>query len=474
MYLSVKNPFPYVALCLCFFVLRMAIPFALIALVISILITYALFYKELFEFVKKTKWKDLGIFIPFSLTILSFIISLAFDRSNQSILYKELANIPIILSILLIFLALVDSTEKIKSFLSYFTKYYTILMGIICILALIKFWLMLKGIHLALLTNHDKYPWGFSLSTDYNFYAVAIFIGFVILLWRKENLFPEKYKLVEYLFFMLICTNVFYSGSRRGILILFSILILQFIASSFQYFKHKKIDKVFFKCILGILVILFQIYFLYFSSFPVRKFTGKAINVYAIPYKKEITAIAFRYITLFDTKADYKKMYIDMWPREKSDQVIKLEDTKEPIYEKTTYGSRLERWKYGIEIFTKKYNIGQQIFGKGFSYLRRYAIRFRVILFNSYDYPHNPLIASLLYGGIIGFLLLLTYLSYSLFLIFKLKMYDNVLITSYFIISFFSLLSGNSYFSIPIYVAITLIPFYYYYVTRSSKNQISS
>jgi len=474
MHLSTRKPFTFIAISLCFFILRMAIPFALFALIISITTTYLIFCKDIIHFFKTIKWKDLQVFLPFSLTILSFVLSLTFDQSKQLIIYKELANIPIIISLLFMFLALVDTKDKIKSFLIYFTKYYTILMGLICILALIKFWLMLKGIHLELLTNHDKYPWGFSLSTDYNFYAVAIFIGFVVLLWRKENLFPKKYRSIEYLFFMLICTNVFYSGSRRGIIILFSILILQFIVSLFQYLNKKKFDRVFLKCILGILVILFQIYFLYFASFPVRKYTGKAINVYALPYKKEITSIAFRYITLFDTKADYKKMFIDMWPREEADQVVKLEDTKEPIYEKTTYGSRLERWKYGIELYTKKYTVNQQIFGKGFSYLKRYAIRFRVILFNSYDYPHNPLIASLLYGGIIGFLLLASYLAFSLFLIYKLKIFDNVLLTSYFIISFFSLLSGNSYFSIPIYVAVTLIPFYLYYVNKLPKNNTNS
>ena len=453
-----KNPLSILAITLCFFILRMAIPFALFGFIIGLIISYVFSYKEIYYSLIKYKKTDFYIFIPFLATIVCFATAILFDKSHETIIYKELFNIPLIIALLILFITIVNKSN-LNEFIEYFYKYYLYLIGCVSIIALIKFWFQLKGIYIPLLINHEKYPWGFSLSTDYNFYSVAIFIAFLFLLWG-DKFNKLKNKKIEYVLYILVCINIFYSGSRRGILILFSILIIQLLLSFYFYIKNKKKDSVLLKTIVGIIVILSQVYFLYFASFKERKITAKIIGVYALPYKKEITAISFRYITLIKPKADYKKMYVEMWPKEDIGTNEKEEVIKEPLFEKTTYGSRIERWKYAFYLFINKYTLTEKFFGKGFSYLKNFAYRFNVILFNSYDYPHNPIIASLLYAGIIGLVSILFYLTYSLYLIYQLKLYSSILLTSYFLISFFSLLSGNSYFSIPIYVAITLLPYY--------------
>lgn len=466
---KIKNPFFLLSLSLCFFILRMAIPFALFAYLVLLILTYIVNYKEIIAFFKNCKWKEFKIFYPFLATVLCFFIAILLDRSHETIVFKEAINIPLIIALLLLFIVFVN-LNNIKQFIAIFFKHYIVCIAIVSVLALIKFYLQLKGIHLELLVNHDKYPWGFSLSTDYNFYSVAIFIGFLILMYGNSKTENLKYKILDYLLFALVCVNVFYSGSRRGILILFSIIAIQFCISMYHLIVKKKSDAALIKTIIGLLVILMQVYFLYFASFPVRKISAKAIGVYATPYKKEVTAISFRYITLLDPKADYLKMYKDMWPKEDFGNVDKEESIKTPVYEKTTYGSRLERWNFGFSLYSNKYSLFQKLFGNGFNYLKQFAIKFNVILFNSYDYPHNPLIASLLYAGIIGFLSLLFYLGYSVYLIYSLKLYNFIILASYILISFFSLLSGNSYFSIPIYVAVTLIPFYIKYLYNNHTN----
>lgn len=456
------------AVAFCLFILRMAIPFVLPFLLCSIAIAFYLSRHNIKSYINQLDVIQLRVLIPFFIMVLWFVIAVLGDIGLlKEVVIKEVFNVCIICSLLVLLLGSNVKPENYNEALNRFYRYYLYFISFICLLSFIKFWLMLKGIYVPFLLNHGKYPWGFSLSTDYNFYAVAMLLAMFILLWHPFNFTNRYYKYVIYLLFAFVTLNIFYSGSRRGIMILILIFVFQFISVVYKYLTTNKWERRGNFVILGAILLILQVYFLYAAPFIVRKYTAKAIGVYGLPYKKEITAISFRYITIIEPEADYKKMYSEMWPKEYNSNE-KEQKVKEISYEHTTYGSRLERWKYGWQLFSTSYSVSDKIIGKDFSYLSKYAKRFNVDTFLPYDYPHNPLIAALLYGGFVGFFSIIFYLAYSIYIVIKYNITNPIFLASFLVISFFSLLSGNSIFTIPIFVVVTLIPYMYYTINLTN------
>jgi hypothetical protein len=454
----------FLALTFSVFILRMALPFTLYLLIFCLVATIFSSYKSILENIKAFSFRNYKLFIPFLLTIICFMLPVLLVGPNKNLVLKELMNVPLVMLIMYLFIVIVPNAAVLNKFITLFARLYCIIVLVVSCMAAIKFWLLLKGIQLGFLINHEKYPWGFSLSSDYNFYTVAIFLAFLLMLWYRFEIFPKKWNLLNYLGFALITCNIFYSGSRRGLMLLFVIIVFQCIYSLIRFKKLKAFKEKIIMPLIGILVLVSQLYFLYFSSYEVREFSGKAIGVFGKPYKKEVTAIAFRYLTLINPEVVYKVMYRDMWPKKDGD--LSKAATPELPYDKTTYGSRTERWKFGFAMFKNEYTWPQKLIGHGFYYLHRFAINFRVINYNPYDYPHSPIISALLYSGLIGVIILLVYFGFSFYYIFALKLFHPVFLIFYGLVGFFSMLSGNSYFSIPIFVLATLVPYYLAYLHR--------
>lgn len=440
------------------FVLRMALPFTLYFLITGILLTAVYSFQSIVETLRSFSVKRYQLFIPFIFTILFFIYPFAFTHPMEMVVIKESLNLVLVVVILFLVMSIIKDEPTLSNFISVFAKIFVSIVLFVSILAGIKFWLILKGVQLSFLLHDEKYPYGTSLSFDYNFYTVAIYLAFLLMLWFRFDIFPKKWKALNHIGFALITVNIFYTGSRRGLIILSVLLSIQFIISLLQIKQFKLNKEKILIPMVGVAVFISQIYFLFFSSYDVRMYAGKAIGVYGKPYKKEVTAIAFRYLTLINPTAHYKEMFHTMWPKAENEgnQI----STPDLPYEKTTYGSRTERWKYGFSIFSNEYSWPQKIFGNGFQYLKKFAVRFKVIQYNPYDYPHSPFISALLYSGVMGLLVILVYFGCSAYYILTNKLYHPVFICFYGIVGFFSILSGNSYFSIPIFVALTLVPYF--------------
>jgi hypothetical protein len=129
---------------------------------------------------------------------------------------------------------------------------------------------------------------------------------------------------------------------------------------------------------------------------------------------------------------------------------------------------RKGRWIYAVQLF-QGYSVISKITGDGFSYLADYGEHFYDDN-NIYDYPHNPFLSALLYSGIIGLLVLITYLFIALILYVK-----NFRELDYFLILFlvtgiFALISGNSFFSIPIMVFLSGLPYVYRLLKGKEKH----
>lgn len=118
---------------------------------------------------------------------------------------------------------------------------------------------------------------------------------------------------------------------------------------------------------------------------------------------------------------------------------------------------RTERWKYTFEIF-KEFNFVQKLFGTGFDYGGLFNQKF---LKNKkqFDYPHNPILSTLLYSGILGFLYYIFFLAMSL--IYYIKNFRSIkfFLSIYLITFFYMMFSANTHFSVPIFAILSIIPF---------------
>lgn len=132
--------------------------------------------------------------------------------------------------------------------------------------------------------------------------------------------------------------------------------------------------------------------------------------------------------------------------------------------------SRLQRWKHGAHIFIREYSLKQKIFGNGFYYLSSYGKKFGEA---GLDYPHNPLIDTLLYSGIAGFFFYLWFLLAGLMIYIKYSRDYRYFFVCYIVVSMFSLVSANTHFSIPVFTFLSIIPFLSYSIEREELSDNS-
>lgn len=121
-------------------------------------------------------------------------------------------------------------------------------------------------------------------------------------------------------------------------------------------------------------------------------------------------------------------------------------------------GNRMIRIKYAFDLFKNSSNYSK-IFGSGFDYMTLFGRNFftKNKLPFHYDYPHNPFLSSLLYGGIISLLISVLFAISNFYMSFRLFKY----MPEYFIIHlfffYFILFSFNSFFGVPEYILFSII-----------------
>jgi hypothetical protein len=129
--------------------------------------------------------------------------------------------------------------------------------------------------------------------------------------------------------------------------------------------------------------------------------------------------------------------------------------------------SRSERWRYGFFLFAREYSLRQKIFGNGFDYMEKFGKKFGE---SELDYPHNPFIDSFLYSGIIGGLAYLFFMFLVFYNYIKYFKYHTYFLLSFCVVFFFSFVSANTHFSIPIFTFLSLIPFFTKYIVEKERN----
>lgn len=357
------------------------------------------------------KYKSISIpfnkfYVIYYFLIIVYLLSIL--SSNQFVVYdrniRDIQNI--ITSLLFLFVLSVIDRKELKFIMEKLLISIPILMFIISILSLLKFVLLLNGMKLKILVKQTLiYPWGTSLITDYNMFSYSLSIGIIsmLILYRKANEKKNKYFLI--ITILLSTTTILFSGSRRGWIVLFFLLFF-IILKVFKKIKLTLNRK-------KILIICLGLLFLSSSFIVLNKIDIK---------NEEVEKLKYRFSTI----------------------------------QNGGFSQRTDRWDYALKIYQNEFTIKEKIFGGGFDYLPLFASKFAPHV--KEDYPHSPILSSLLYGGLIGFIISIIFIINLINSLIKIKneyKYDFLLI---FVISLmYVLISGNSWFSNKLFLFLIII-----------------
>jgi len=122
------------------------------------------------------------------------------------------------------------------------------------------------------------------------------------------------------------------------------------------------------------------------------------------------------------------------------------------------FGRRTEMWKFAIKLWKDEYSLKNKIFGKGFDYLPMYGSHFNNNE-DRYTYPHNPVISSFLYAGLIGGSFHIYFLLMVFWLYWKHRRKLFPAFSIYVFVFIFTMFSGNSHFSVNLFAFLSFVPF---------------
>ncbi len=279
---------------------------------------------------------------------------------------------------------------------------------VVALIGLVKFMLQLKGIVLPVDT-----PFGTSINSDKNFYSLYSFLGiisYIPLLIKKQSM--SKSLFIQLIIGTLLI-NILFSFSYRGIIILVLLLVGLIITNIITLINSKqaKIKNIRNNSLMLLFgVVLFGIVINSLNENKIVHQVTHHVNVY-LNNTQELTSNAFHF----------------------------------------------NKWEYAIEYYQQQPFINK-VFGSGFSYLQAFGQEFNENK-ELVDYPHNPIISALLYSGIVGAVFALLFLIISVYygiLYFKkYTLFSLMLFTSLLFVFF----SGNSLFSVPIFLFLFSLSF---------------
>jgi hypothetical protein len=190
-----------------------------------------------------------------------------------------------------------------------------------------------------------------------------------------------------------------------------------------------------------------------------------ARSTYVIQYSTPF----YRQATLLWPNVSYSKFFQHFWHRplkwadadsEKNFHILGGEET--------AMGSRLSRWQYAIDVFSR-YSIDKKLFGNGFSFVTDFSAHFKTKqLFGvDHDHPHNGLLGTLLAGGLLAATAFLVQIGICIRLFLR-----NIGLLFPFAFLFglcmaFSFTSDFSFFSVPLFTLLCFVPLIYENATKN-------
>lgn len=369
------------------------------------------FYFFIFRFHKnKFIFKFNSLFLYF-LWISTFTLAAIFSNQSYEIVNAELFNILWWTIFSFLIASELKSYIKQEVFFKIFIKLIFFGTLISSIIGLVKFFSLTKGVvWSSSYSDSGILIEGSSLNADYNIYCLGIMFGALAGKFLRD-IYPTKINALMLKFaFPIFILSMVLSGSRRGYL-LGVLLIIIFVFVNFA--NSFSLKKIFFKRKISLLIA---------SSFFVLFFI-----------------VSYRFLEKAVSRSEFNYTPIS--------RILTL---KKEISESN---ERTLRWNYSWELI-KNESFCSLIFGNGFGYIDKFATNFHV---DNEDHPHNFLLSTFLYGGLISILILW----FNLFSIFKPSFVQNITFFFFICLLFlivFSLTSTNTLFSYRVFFVLFLLP----------------
>ena len=280
------------------------------------LISYIIFrYKKrifpsLIEFVKNY----------YLLLFLSVFLVVSFLLSNKLylLIFKDVINSFILLSFFLILTVAVKTKSELKTSFISFIYLFILFAFILSLYRLSDLFTIFSGNSVAAFQTPSNLNIS-SLSSDYNFATLHIFLGLVSVIGLLIKDLPLLQKSIYSIFLTIYSISIFFAGSRRGAIVLLGIILALVLVQILTLLK-----KAHFLRQLGLntryfLLTLFIIttscyYFTINSSFKTKNKALKFIGTKNYPATKERIAFAiWRYSSALDQSKSYQDIFNKIW-----------------------------------------------------------------------------------------------------------------------------------------------------------------
>ncbi len=407
-----------IAVALWFF--RMIVPGVIYVFlpVLLFLLIFGLFYQGRNIFQKAYIYEFLKTFNPLIILGLFFIGALFIARPIQNRPIRDLFEYFVNLFFLIIFFTLTYRARQKAGFIFVFNKMTRIIWIsalVVSIIGLLKYGLQLLNYNIP-----GQMQYGTTLNQDKNFFALYAALGIIGLLPRLSKADHFATRFASQLILLILMLNILFAYSYRSPLLLgilaVSLLIVQFIGIS--------------------------------NANEMVRNLAKNLRFFTITY---LAIIAFIGINQYQTELPNESIFSRYYHQ------ISLNNETHHTEQLSSKTFHFDKWQYAIDLFNDR-PTNQKIFGNGFSYLGDFGKHFNGNELNV-DYPHNPVLSGLLYSGIFGAVFILFFILIALYYagkyFQKYPLYSLMLYTS----MLFILFSGNSLFSVPIFLFLFSLSF---------------
>lgn len=367
---------------------------------------------------------DLG-FLLFMGSVLFYLIAVLRTGTIFHEIQRDLQNIAgLLLTILL--MSNTSSASEFEVFRRNTMRISALWAALLAVLGLYKYYLMGIGVKVALIWIEGRpYPWGASLVVDYNFYAFAMLVGAISSLYCFREARSGLTK-TWYLTCSVVClAATALAGSRRGWVteaIFLAALTIAGVIVPWNFVLRLRRDP---RRAVQSLKTLAAVLILSMFCLPIiGRYVWHAANQNTQEARQHNEDLKFRFSTL---AAPHQ-----------------------------AFAERSTRWEYSLQMINERTPF-EILFGTGFDYLPRFATRFDV-RGGGEDYPHNPLISTLLYSGVLGAMWVFLYLGATFLTYWKYKSVDMYFFLVYFTALWFILPSFNTLFSGKLLVVSMVVP----------------
>lgn len=351
-------------------------------------------------------------FILFFLCILSYFLGMYL---SQGIIYSNnISDILNIISMIFVWIILSDFEKPDYPSMLHKAAIYSVFTSlIVSLISLFKFYQLLNGVQYEYFFVAGKYSNGTSLVRDYNMFSFALLVGLILSVYLLTKASKSIHVLYYFISFIIIFVAVLFSGSRRAWVVLAILGIYTFIIMIRFLIKTRAVKIIKFGLILTFITVFIT---LFMNAFNIEIDSN---------YKYHIDKLKYRFETL------------------------KLSQSSD------SFSQRTSRWDYAGNLYENG-NPLELVIGSGFDYLPKYANIFAPDL--DEDYPHNPILSSLLYAGLLGAIMTISLLFWSIVMAIKnFKLLKINFVFAYFISWIFILISSNSIFSVGLFTLLLLI-----------------